>query len=144
MGSRIGWAGEAAPRWLLTWEIEVPVHLLLVGLDPLIGRVPTAVSARLPGRFPPVTRDLAFFVPESAAFADVLEVVKREGRDRLAGVELFDVYSGPGTPEGMRSLAFALRFGHEERTLTEAEVEEIQQRIVAAVTRECGGRLRER
>jgi phenylalanyl-tRNA synthetase beta subunit len=54
------------------------------------------------------------------------------------------VYSGPGTPEGMKSLAYALRFEHAGRTLQEAEVQAIQVRMVEAVVRECGGRLRER
>jgi phenylalanyl-tRNA synthetase beta subunit len=44
----------------------------------------------------------------------------------------------------MKSLAYALRFGHPERTLQETEVQAIQERMVDAVARECGGRLRER
>ena len=64
--------------------------------------------------------------------------------ERLASVELFDVYAGPGTPEGMKSLAFALQFQHPERTLTEAEVQAVQDRMVGAVAKECGGKLRER
>ena len=142
-GSRIGWAGVAAPRWLDTWDIDVPVYLGLVRLDTLFLRGPAA-PLRLPGRFPPVRRDVAFFVPSSVPYADVERVLKREGGDWLRGLELFDVYSGTGTPDGMRSLAFALQFGHEERTLTESEVEAIQQRMAAGVARECGGRLREK
>ncbi len=142
-GSRIGWSGVLAPRWLDTWDIEVPVHLGLMRLDPLLAGAPTA-AARLPGRFPPVRRDLAFFVPHPVPYADVERVLKREGGARLRGLELFDVYAGAGTPEGTRSLAFALQFGHEERTLTDSEVEEIQRRMAAAVASECGGRLREK
>ena len=54
------------------------------------------------------------------------------------------MYEGPGTPEGMKSLAYALEFQHAERTLAESEVQEIQARMVAAVARDCGGQLRER
>ena len=62
----------------------------------------------------------------------------------LASIELFDVYVGPGTLQGMKSLAFALQFQHPERTLTESEVQAIQNRMVDEVAKQCGGRLRER
>ena len=64
--------------------------------------------------------------------------------ETLSAWDLFDVYEGPGTPEGMKSLAFAMQFQHAERTLTEAEVTESQDRMVAAVAQGCGGSLRER
>jgi phenylalanyl-tRNA synthetase beta chain len=66
------------------------------------------------------------------------------GGETLASIELFDVYAGPGTPEGMKSLAFALEFQHPERTMTESEVQALQEKMVAAVTSSCGGRLREK
>ncbi len=143
-GSRIAWVGIAAPGWLRTWGIETPVHLFLLLLDPLLARSERTIRARLPERFPPVRRDVAFFLPESVAYADLHRILTREGGVELRRVELFDVYQGPGTPAGMRSLAWTLEFGHEERTLSESEVETIQQRMAAAVARECGGRLREK
>jgi phenylalanyl-tRNA synthetase beta chain len=102
------------------------------------------IRARVPGRFPPVRRDLAFFVPRGASHASVERQLRGAASDLLHSVELFDVYEGPGTPAGMRSLAYALQFQHAERTLTEAEVNELQSRMVAAVVQGCGGQLRER
>jgi phenylalanyl-tRNA synthetase beta chain len=40
----------------------------------------------------------------------------------------FDVYSGSGVPEGMRSIAFRLRFRAADRTLTDAEVDDVVRR----------------
>ena len=100
------------------------------------GALPAAHRVTLPGRFPPVSRDLAFFVPVARAAARgragparAAQAAGGEG-SRLASIELFDVYTGPGTPEGMKSLAYALRFEHAERTLQEAEVQAIQDRMV--------------
>jgi phenylalanyl-tRNA synthetase beta chain len=158
--SRVGWGGSLGQPLLRAWGIEVPahqeVHCFVVLLDPLLRSAATARRAALPSRFPPVSRDLAFFVPVACTHREVEQVLVRAARtsdaapaggrpgSRLASIELFDVYSGPGTPEGMKSLAFALRFEHQERTLQESEVQAIQDRMVAAVARECGGRLRER
>ena len=49
-----------------------------------------------------------------------------------------------GDGSNMKSMAFALRFKHPERTMTEPEVQAIQERMVTAVATECGGRLREK
>jgi phenylalanyl-tRNA synthetase beta chain len=98
----------------------------------------------MPGRFPPVRRDVAFFVPESVTHRQLVDTLVKTAGERLVSVELFDVYSGPGTPQGMKSLAYALQFQHGERTLTESEVKVIQDRMVAAVTGTHAGRLREK
>ncbi len=141
--SRIAWAGSLGQPLLRTWEIEGPVHLFTVQLEPLATSAPSA-RLDLPGRFPLVSRDLAFFVPAACTHRELEAALVAAAGERLAAIELFDVYAGPGTPEGMKSLAYALRFGHPDRTLQEAEVQTIQDRMVAAVARECGGRLRER
>jgi phenylalanyl-tRNA synthetase beta chain len=141
--SRIGWAGTLHPSLLRGWDIEVPVHLFVANLDAL---ETAAMPARavLPARFPAVRRDLAFFVPVNVTHEQLERVLAQTAGEALVSIEVFDVYSGPGTPEGMKGLAFALRFQHPERTLKESEVQGIQDRMVAAVAATCGGRLREK
>ncbi len=146
--SRIGWAGTLSPSWLREWQIETPaaqdVHAFVACLDPLLASRPERRGVVLPGRFPPVRRDLAFFVPERTTHAEVTGALQRAGGEWLSALELFDVYSGPGTPEGMKSLAYALEWQHPERTFAESEVEAIQTLMVTAVATDCGGRLREK
>jgi phenylalanyl-tRNA synthetase beta chain len=141
--SRIGWAGPLDAALLGAWDIEVPVHLFAVLLD-AIPSAPAVPRAVMPGRFPPVRRDVAFFVPAGASHADIERVLVAAGRPELRSAEVFDVYAGPGTPVGMKSLAYALEFQDPQRTFTEGEIREIQDRMVKAVATECGGRLRER
>lgn len=141
--SRIAWAGTLGQSLLRAWEIETPVQLFVAALEPLEEAVSRTARARVPGRFPPVRRDLAFFVPRNVTHAQVHRSLAGAAGDTLSSLELFDVYEGPGTPQGMKSLAFALQLHSPERTLTEAEVLELQSRMVAAVTRDCDGQLRE-
>jgi phenylalanyl-tRNA synthetase beta chain len=141
--SRIGWAGPLDPALLGAWDIEVPVHLFAVLLDALPSE-PAVSRAVMPGRFPPVRRDVAFFVPSGTSHAELERVLVKAGGRELRSVEVFDVYAGPGTPAGMKSLAYALEFQDAQRTFTESEIREIQDRMVKAVATECGGQLRER
>jgi phenylalanyl-tRNA synthetase beta chain len=154
--SRIGWGGSLGQALLRAWDIEVPVHLFVVLLEPVLQAAQAPRRTVLPSRFPPVSRDLAFFVPAACTHREVEQVLLRAARapdqapadarrgSVLTTIELFDVYAGPGTPEGMKSLAYALRFEHAERTLQESEVQALQDRMVNAVAQQCGGRLRER
>ena len=142
--SRIGWAGTLGQDLLRVWQIEVPVHVFAVLLDPLAASVRAPAGASLPARFPPVRRDVAFFVPEATTHAQMEAALRGAGGPWLVAVELFDVYAGSGTPPGMKSLAYALRFQHPERTLTEAEVAEVQDHMTAALTNALGARLREK
>ena len=59
----------------------------------------------------------------------------------LDDASVFDVYTGAQVGEGRRSLALALSFRAPERTLTEADVAPVRERIVAALA-ELGGELR--
>jgi phenylalanyl-tRNA synthetase beta chain len=128
---------------LRSFEIEGQVHLFMALLDPLGGAI-RRLGISLPGRFPPVRRDLAFFVPEAVTHRELERLMTAAAGSWLRSIELFDVYAGPGTPAGLKSLAFALQFQHPERTLMESEIQSVQDRITAAVAKECGGRLREK
>jgi phenylalanyl-tRNA synthetase beta chain len=142
--SRIGWAGTLGQQLLRDWDIEVPVHLFVVLLDAIPETEAVRPGLLLPGRFPPVRRDLAFFVPEAVTHDRLAAVLREAAGERLVTLQLFDVYAGPGTPAGMKGLAFALQFQHPERTLAEAEIGSIQDRMTGAAARACGARLRER
>ena len=142
--SRIGWAGMLGRETLRSWDIEVPVHVFTVLLEPLAAQAPASRRATLPSRFPPVRRDMAFFVPEALTHRQLETVLRGAGATWLVSIELFDVYAGTGTPRGMKSLAYALQFQHPERTLAESEVQTVQDQMSAAVADQCGGRLREK
>jgi phenylalanyl-tRNA synthetase beta chain len=138
--SSIGWAGTLSQSLLREWEIEVPVHLFVARLDAVATAIHPQSRLSMPSRFPPVRRDLAFFFPAGTRHAEVEAVLRREGEPQLVSVELFDVYRKEATDP--LSLAYALKFQHQERTLTEAEIQDTQDRMVAAVSSELGGRLR--
>ena len=57
-------------------------------------------------------------------------------------VSVFDVYAGKGVPEGQKSLALAVTVQPQDKTLTDAEIDAIAAKIVAAVTQATGGTLR--
>jgi phenylalanyl-tRNA synthetase beta chain len=86
---------------------------------------------------PAALRDLAVVVPESTPAAEVQKAIAKHARAAAAnafaleGVEIFDVYTGKGVPEGQKSLAYALTFRAADRTLTDDEVNAVFTKVQA-------------
>ena len=53
----------------------------------------------------------------------------------LESCEIFDIYRGAGLPEGSKSLAYALRFRSNERTLQTDEVNKVFDAICAELSK---------
>ena len=62
----------------------------------------------------------------------------RRRRRRSSGIGFFDRYKGKGVPDGAVSLSVRLTFQAPDRTLTDAEVQQSVDTILAALVREHG------
>ena len=92
--------------------------------------------------FPELREDIAVIVDAGVPAATVLDAVRASGGRLLAGAEVFDVYRGEQIPAGRTSLAIALTFRAPDRTLTDADVAPVREKIVARLADELGGELR--
>jgi phenylalanyl-tRNA synthetase beta chain len=123
-GTRIGW-------------IEVDLGTLLER----VGR--RSDKSQAVSRFPYNDIDLAFVLDDGVAAGDVSATLARVGGDLLESLDLFDVYRGPGVPEGSRSITWRLRFTSSDHTLTDEEVGTLRARCIEAVRAAHEGKLRE-
>ncbi|WP_439817063.1 phenylalanine--tRNA ligase subunit beta [Zavarzinia sp. CC-PAN008] len=89
-----------------------------------------------------VERDFAFVLKDEVTAEAVLRAVRGADKQLIADAQVFDVYRGPGLADGTKSLAIAVRLEPRSATLTEAEIEAVSARIVAAVAKATGGTLR--
>jgi phenylalanyl-tRNA synthetase beta chain len=107
---------------------EQAVALLELNLDMLLAQRQTRRYQRI-SRFPAVLEDMALVVDADIPAQTVEETLRAAGGDLLQHVELFDLYQGEQIPSGKKSLAYALTFQAEDRSLTEDEVLQLYQRI---------------
>lgn len=91
--------------------------------------------------FPPVTKDIALIVDATVPAGDVADRLKATATKATAKqfnvekVNCFDVYTGAGLPEGKKSLAFEIVFRSETKTLTDAEVMKVFEKIMLDIER---------
>jgi len=142
----LAYFGELHPRVLAAFDIKGPV----VACEAFMERIPPAKKNKAgvarpllkPSPFQPVERDFAFVVDAKVAAETVLRAVRNVDKALITDVDLFDVYTGKGIGENEKSLALSVTLQPRAATLTDAEIEAVSAKIVAAVEKACGGRLR--
>ncbi|HEY9382869.1 MAG TPA: hypothetical protein VIP80_05075, partial [Gemmatimonadales bacterium] len=80
-----------------------------------------------------VTRDLALLLPERVVVAAVAAVVRETAGALLESVQVIDEYRGKGLPAGRRGVALRLVLRARERTLRDAEVDDVIKRVLATL-----------
>ncbi len=73
--------------------------------------------------YPSMRRDLSIIVPDSVDFASVEKKVQQSLTNYLKDFILFDIYSGSQVPIGYTSLSVGFVFQHDERSLTDEDVQ---------------------
>ena len=139
-GSRIGVLGEVHPKVLGAFDIVEPAFLFELNVRKLMEFIPAGKTYQPIPRFPAMVRDIALIVDEVTTHKQVAEVIK--GNSLVAQVALFDVYSGKQVPAGKKSLAYRIIYQSPERTLTEDEVNDLQQKILTRLNKQFGATLR--
>lgn len=91
---------------------------------------------------PSAPRDLAIEIDVDVPQAEVIETIRRAGQPLLQNVRLFDEYRGDQISDGKRSLAYALRYGSADRTLTDNEADKVHARVVRTLKHKLGAKLR--
>lgn len=135
--------GTVSPAYARKFDVKQPVFVAEISwpvLLTLVGRVKVKFS-ELP-KFPEVRRDLALLFDESVDYASVRRAAFKAAKKLLKQVTLFDVYRGEKIAEGKKQYALGFVFQDPEKTLTDAEIENVMGRLLAAFQNEFGAVLR--
>jgi phenylalanyl-tRNA synthetase beta chain len=139
---RIGVLGEIHPKVAEAFDLPGRVAAVELEVEALMRHAPAVLQIRDVPRFPPVHRDMAFTLPAATPAGAVQASLVQAGGDLIGEVTVFDVFSGPPLPPATKSLGFSVDFRAADRTLTDAEVDEVCSRIAERIEREFGGSLR--
>ena len=142
-GTALGVVGELHPDVADAFSVPERTVVAEFALAGLIAALPERVKVSELPRFPSVLIDLALIVREHVQAATVETLIRQAGAPELSSIRLFDVYRGQPVPAGKKSLAYALTFQADDRSLTEDEVRTIYQRIQQRAVAELGAQPRQ-
>jgi phenylalanyl-tRNA synthetase beta chain len=139
----IGEIGQVLPTLARRYDLRDPVFLLELNLDLLLARRNADRSFKALPAFPTIRRDIAMLAPETLTHEAVLSTVKSAKPQFLEKVELFDVFRGKNVPEGQKSMAYAFTYRNPERTLTDAEVNGVHEKLTQTLQQQLKVSLRQ-
>jgi phenylalanyl-tRNA synthetase beta chain len=141
----VGHFGELHPRALKALDVEGPIAAFEIVLDvlPAPKAKPTKIKPKLElADLQPLSRDFAFILDRNAPAGDLVKAVAGADKALIADVSVFDIYEGVGVPEGKKSVGVAVTLQPREKTLTDAEIEAVAQKIVTEAEKKTGATLR--
>jgi len=124
------------------YDMDCSVYCAEIDMEVLMElQLPEPTYTPLP-KYPTVSRDLAIVCDEAITVAQAEAVIEAAAGKLLQNVALFDIYRGANIGEGKKSLAFSLSLRADDRTLTDADSEQVVSRILAALSEKIGAALR--
>jgi len=139
-GNQLGVVGELHSKLLQAFEIPGAAYLFEINLTALL---PFTVGHKMfqpISRFPTIVRDIALVVDSGVTHHRVKDIIN--SFPLVKRVTIFDVYSGEQVPPGKKSLAYSITFQSPTHTLTDEEVNQVQQQILDKLSTELGATLR--
>ena len=134
--------GEVHPAVAEALGIKKKIYVFEADVETLHRFAAKKFSLESLPKYPSISRDLAILVNHDTAAGDVEKIIAKNGGKFFKGVTLFDVYTGERISADKKSLAFAIEFRSNERTLKDEEADEAFKSILAAVEKDFGATLR--
>ena len=142
-GEVIGEMGTIHPDVRKAFSVPQAAYAAELNMKKLFDRRVEKKTYKALPKYPLVPRDIAVVVDENVTSAEVVKVIQQSPvKVILENVELFDVYRGPGIPEGKKSMAYSYTVRAEDRTLTDEDISGAMNAIVRSLKARLNADLR--
>lgn len=122
--------GQVADELVKGMRMRNPLFVALIDFDALKQLRGAAIAYQPLPQFPGTARDISFVAPAGLTNQQVIDTVKAMKLPNVEKIDLFDIYEDEKVlGKGKRSMAYTIMYRHPERTLTDDEVNKIQEKI---------------
>ncbi len=139
-----GWAFGQGIERLAMVSMELPDIRLLWSEDERVKKqLKLGNKFKEVSKFPPIVRDISFVVNKDFIPNNYFDSIRDAGGDLVETVELLDKYENAKKfGEDKISYTFRITYRHLDKTLTNAEANELHTKIEEVTTRDFGGVIR--
>lgn len=129
-GEYFGYLGEVHPEVCDNYEIGERTYIAVIDMPTVTAKATFDKKFVGSSKYPGATRDISMLTPKTILAAQIEDVICQRGGKLLESVTLFDIYEGEQIQEGYRSMAYQLSFRATDRTLEDAEVNKLMNKIL--------------
>ena len=141
----LGMAGQLTRRIADLLKFRQGIFLAEIELAPLYSAMQSAKTAQryvpLP-RFPSVQRDFSLLLAEGISFAQISQSIRSLNIQEITSIEAVDLFRGKNVPAGKYSLLVRVTFQSREATLTDAQINHFEDKIISILKHRQGAQLR--
>ena len=141
-GELIGVVGQIHPSVADNYGFTVPVYAAEIRVPVLMAHKKGETEYRPLPKYPAVTRDLSFVCDEALEVGTIEDTIRNAGGRLVEDIKLFDIYRGIQVGAGRKSVSMRVTLRSSDHTLTQEESEKDTAKIIAALDRELGIKLR--
>lgn len=141
-GRKCGTLGKLSPSLLTDIRLKHDVFAACLEIDAIISETPSRLVFKPLSQFPAVQRDMAFIAGPDFRHQDFIDFISNLKVKYLDSVEIFDEFKDERLGSGKKSLAYSFIYRHNERTLTDDEVNQIHNSLREKLSAELKIELR--
>lgn len=141
-GEKLGIIGEISMDVCEKYDIDKRIYIGQLDFDKIVKWSNFNRKYSPLPKYPAMIRDIAVVLDEDILVGEIQKKMEKHGQGLIEKIELFDIYRGNQVPEGMKSVAFSITYRSKERTLTDKEVNDIQELIIKDLEDNLGAKLR--
>jgi len=138
---KVGIVGDVHPRVSQAFELSNNICLMEIDLEKVLAKITGVKEYQAIPRFPSVSRDIALVVDEPLSYRKVENII--QSFPLVMEVTLFDLYRGEQIAGGKKSFAIRVIYQSPSHTLTDEEVDQTQEQMLARLNQELGATLRD-
>jgi phenylalanyl-tRNA synthetase beta chain len=141
--SYVGSLGRIDPAIIQRYDIKTDAaYLFEIDIEALLEIISNLSKKFEPFiKYPSVIRDLSIIVDRKTESALIDDIIRREGKELIESVKLFDLYKGKKMGHSKKTLSFRICYKSREGTLDGDAVNRLHEKIINRIMEETGGTL---
>ena len=139
---KVGVLGETHPQLQENFQLSQNAYIFEISLSSLLPYFSEHGTFHPLPKYPPVYRDIALLVDESVSAQKVYNIIYKLKNKFIEEIKIFDYYKGKSISEGKKSLAYRLKYQAYDHTLTDEEVNALQEDLIFTLCQELGAEIR--
>ncbi len=125
------------------FDLEIDVLYAEIDLKTILNKyLDKPIQFKSISKFPEVTRDLSILIDNELKFEKINKSIKQINQKLIKEITLFDVYDGENLPKNKKSYGISFKIQDAEKTLSDAEIDDIMNKVIEKLKKEFSAELR--
>jgi phenylalanyl-tRNA synthetase beta chain len=140
----LGEMGEISPQVRSQFDLKETACLLDLDIDQVSLKATDVPQFKPWPRYPETTRDMALILDNPILWKEIRDEILSLKEPLIEEIELFDLYSGKPIPAGKKNLGVRIHYRSNDKTLSDEQVNPIQEDLLNRILKKFGATLREK